>query len=140
MEVGSPASCSGMSFDPQVCSWPLCWLRAWRPSTWKSSDSRHQRRSPGQCHPLSPSHPHAIGEAELLGLLSGGCLGCCLGVGVEPDQVSLTLPSESTLSSGLRLPPELFEQLQMLLEPNSITGNDWRRLASHLGLCGMKIR
>uniref|UniRef100_A0A8C8ZNB5 UNC5C-like protein n=1 Tax=Prolemur simus TaxID=1328070 RepID=A0A8C8ZNB5_PROSS len=39
-----------------------------------------------------------------------------------------------------RLPPELFEQLQMLLEPNSITGNDWRRLASHLGLCGMKIR
>ena len=40
----------------------------------------------------------------------------------------------------LRLPPELFEQLQMLLEPNSITGNDWRRLASHLGLCGMKIR
>lgn len=40
----------------------------------------------------------------------------------------------------LRLPPELFEQLQMLLEPNSVTGNDWRRLASHLGLCGMKIR
>ncbi|XP_035292378.1 UNC5C-like protein isoform X1 [Cricetulus griseus] len=39
-----------------------------------------------------------------------------------------------------RLPPELFEQLQMLLEPNSVTGNDWRRLASHLGLCGMKIR
>ncbi|XP_064332540.1 UNC5C-like protein isoform X2 [Camelus dromedarius] len=39
-----------------------------------------------------------------------------------------------------RLPPELFERLQMLLEPNSITGNDWRRLASHLGLCGMKIR
>ncbi|XP_074046257.1 UNC5C-like protein isoform X2 [Macrotis lagotis] len=39
-----------------------------------------------------------------------------------------------------RLPPELFEQLQMLLEPNSITGNDWRKLASHLGLCGMKIR
>ncbi|KAM6183735.1 UNC5C-like protein [Erethizon dorsatum] len=39
-----------------------------------------------------------------------------------------------------RLPPELFEQLRMLLEPNSITGNDWRRLASHLGLCGMKIR
>ncbi|XP_060045735.1 UNC5C-like protein [Erinaceus europaeus] len=39
-----------------------------------------------------------------------------------------------------RLPPELFEQLQMLLEPSSITGNDWRRLASHLGLCGMKIR
>ncbi|KAF6116874.1 unc-5 family C-terminal like [Phyllostomus discolor] len=39
-----------------------------------------------------------------------------------------------------RLPPELFEQLQMLLEPNSITGNDWRKLATHLGLCGMKIR
>ncbi|CAK6447018.1 unnamed protein product [Pipistrellus nathusii] len=39
-----------------------------------------------------------------------------------------------------RLPPELFKQLQMLLEPDSITGNDWRRLASHLGLCGMKIR
>ncbi|KAL6078891.1 hypothetical protein STEG23_025461 [Scotinomys teguina] len=39
-----------------------------------------------------------------------------------------------------RLPPELFEQLQMLLEPSSVTGNDWRRLASHLGLCGMKIR
>ncbi|KAM8999768.1 UNC5C-like protein [Sarcophilus harrisii] len=39
-----------------------------------------------------------------------------------------------------RLPPELFDQLQMLLEPSSITGNDWRKLASHLGLCGMKIR
>ncbi|XP_041512334.1 UNC5C-like protein [Microtus oregoni] len=39
-----------------------------------------------------------------------------------------------------RLPPELFEQLQMLLEPSSVTGNDWRRLASHMGLCGMKIR
>ncbi|XP_010629311.1 UNC5C-like protein isoform X1 [Fukomys damarensis] len=39
-----------------------------------------------------------------------------------------------------RLPPELFEQLRMLLEPTSISGNDWRRLASHLGLCGMKIR
>ncbi|XP_042527870.1 UNC5C-like protein [Dipodomys spectabilis] len=39
-----------------------------------------------------------------------------------------------------RLPQELFEQLQMLLEPYSVTGNDWRRLASHLGLCGMKIR
>ncbi|XP_007934467.1 UNC5C-like protein [Orycteropus afer afer] len=50
-----------------------------------------------------------------------------------PPPVSQPLPCN-------RLPPELFEQLQMLLEPNSITGNDWRRLASHLGLCGMKIR
>lgn len=57
-----------------------------------------------------------------------------------PDWVSLILPSGNTISLHLRLPPELFEQLQMLLEPNSITGNDWRRLASHLGLCGMKIR
>ncbi|XP_014450051.1 UNC5C-like protein isoform X1 [Alligator mississippiensis] len=39
-----------------------------------------------------------------------------------------------------RMPRELFEQLQMLLEPNSISGNDWRKLASRLGLCGMKIR
>lgn len=38
------------------------------------------------------------------------------------------------------MPRELFEQLQMLLEPNSISGNDWRKLASRLGLCGMKIR
>ncbi|XP_030877649.1 UNC5C-like protein isoform X3 [Leptonychotes weddellii] len=34
---------------------------AWRPSTWKSSDSRHQRKNPGQPHPLSLSHPHATG-------------------------------------------------------------------------------
>ena len=54
------------------------------------------------------------------------------------DWVSLIPLSEEPLCP--RLPPELFEQLQMLLEPNSITGNDWRRLASHLGLCGMKIR
>ncbi|EPQ19986.1 UNC5C-like protein [Myotis brandtii] len=49
-------------------------------------------------------------------------------------------PPVSQLPPCNRLPPELFEQLKMLLEPNSITGNDWRRLASHLGLCGMKIR
>ncbi|XP_037376784.1 UNC5C-like protein [Talpa occidentalis] len=49
-------------------------------------------------------------------------------------------PPVSQPASCNRLPPELFEQLQMLLEPNSISGNDWRRLASHLGLCGMKIR
>ncbi|KAM4835021.1 UNC5C-like protein isoform 2-T4 [Thomomys bottae] len=51
-----------------------------------------------------------------------------------------TPPSVSQPPPCNRLPPELFEQLQMLLEPYSITGNDWRRLASHLGLCGMKIR
>ena len=57
----------------------------------------------------------------------------------EPGWVSPSSPS-TTPFLHRRLPPELFEQLQMLLEPNSITGNDWRRLASHLGLCGMKIR
>ncbi|XP_039620745.1 UNC5C-like protein isoform X1 [Polypterus senegalus] len=39
-----------------------------------------------------------------------------------------------------RIPRELFEQLQMLLEPNTVSGNDWRKLASRLGLCGTKIR
>nr|XP_025846656.1 UNC5C-like protein isoform X2 [Vulpes vulpes] len=34
---------------------------AWRPSTWKSSDSRHQRKNPGRCLPLSLNHPHATG-------------------------------------------------------------------------------
>ncbi|XP_047414274.1 UNC5C-like protein isoform X2 [Sciurus carolinensis] len=34
---------------------------AWKPSTWKSSDSRRQRRSPGQRHPLPPSGPCATG-------------------------------------------------------------------------------
>lgn len=54
-------------------------------------------------------------------------------LGVEPSFCKPPIPC-------LRLPPELFEQLQMLLEPSSVTGNDWRKLASHLGLCGMKIR
>lgn len=39
-----------------------------------------------------------------------------------------------------RMPRELFNQLQMLLEPSTVSGNDWTKLASHLGLCGMKIR
>uniref|UniRef100_UPI00398E6669 UNC5C-like protein n=1 Tax=Pristiophorus japonicus TaxID=55135 RepID=UPI00398E6669 len=39
-----------------------------------------------------------------------------------------------------RIPRELFEQLQILLEPCTITGNDWRKLASQLGLCGTMIR
>ncbi|XP_074792377.1 UNC5C-like protein [Natator depressus] len=33
-----------------------------------------------------------------------------------------------------------FEQLQVLLDPNSISGNNWCKLASRLGMCGMKIR
>lgn len=137
----------GMTYDPQMCSWPLCWPRAWKPSTWKSSDSRHQRKIPGQRHPLSSSHPNAIGEVGVACAAVWGVFGIPAPVPMgqmqhleEPDWVSLILSSENTFSSGLRLPPELFEQLQMLLEPNSITGNDWRRLASHLGLCGMKIR
>lgn len=65
-----------------------------------------------------------------------------VGQQIEPSVQSLSLESSlcKHLIPCLRLPPELFEQLQMLLEPNSVTGNDWRRLASHLGLCGMKIR
>ncbi|XP_077695699.1 LOW QUALITY PROTEIN: UNC5C-like protein [Eretmochelys imbricata] len=39
-----------------------------------------------------------------------------------------------------RLPCELFEQLQVLLDPNSISENSWCKLASRLGMCGMKIR
>ncbi|XP_028925649.1 UNC5C-like protein [Ornithorhynchus anatinus] len=57
------------------------------------------------------------------------------------EEKSWTLPSpalQPALSN--RLPRELFDQLQMLLEPSSVTGNDWRRLAARLGLCGMKIR
>lgn len=61
-----------------------------------------------------------------------------IGLSAQPWVLEPSFCKHPTLC--LRLPPELFEQLQMLLEPNSVTGNDWRRLASHLGLCGMKIR
>ncbi|XP_005995538.2 UNC5C-like protein [Latimeria chalumnae] len=55
----------------------------------------------------------------------------------EKGSKFLTVPTPIRCN---RIPRELFEQLQMLLEPSTVTGNNWKKLASQLGLCGTKIR
>lgn len=95
MEAGSPASCSGDDLRSPNVFLALCWPRAWKPSTWKSSDSRHQRKIPGQRHPLSSSHPNAIGEVEVACAAVWGVFGIPAPVPMgqmqhleEPDWVS----------------------------------------------------
>ncbi|KAM9148919.1 UNC5C-like protein [Pangshura tecta] len=39
-----------------------------------------------------------------------------------------------------KIPHKLFEQLQMLPDPNSISWNDWCKPTSRLGMCRVKIR
>lgn len=96
----------------------------------------------------SPSHPAtpATGEGVAWAAVKGrGMFGIAVpGLqGEHSIEVSVSQagpfdsPFKDTLSSTSQAAPRaLREQLQMLLEPNSITSSHWRSTGSfHLGLC-----